>query len=179
MEYLEPQSREELHRFLGMVTQLQAWSPDLRRNATKMDQLTSESNVWSWLHIHKEEFEMVKKKVSNHILLNTYDVHKKTYLQTDGSILGLGFTLSQEDEDNNIFIISVGSAALKSTQTLLSPIEHKSMAIHFALHKCEYYLRHCPAFTIRTDCSGIVDSQGKDLQSIKNSHIQKMFINLS
>ena len=179
MDYPEPQSRQELCRFLGLATQLQAWSPDMRRNSMKMDQLTSDLNVWMWLDVHREEFQMVKKKICDHIRLNTYDIHKKTYLQTDGSILGLGFTLTQEDEENNIFIIAVGSAALKSTQKLLTPIEHESMAIRFALHKCEFYLRYCPAFTIRTDCSGIVDTKGKDLQTIKNSHLQKAFIDLS
>ena len=102
----------------------------MRRCSTKMDQLTSELNTFIWLEVHRDEFNKVKEKICNHIRLNTYNTQKRTYLQTDGSILGLGFTLTQEDQKNNKFIIAVGSTAIKEQQKLLStPIEHESMAI--------------------------------------------------
>ena len=67
-----------------------------------------------------------------HILLNTFDPNKQTFMQTDGSKEGLGFVLYQQDIDKNHSIVAVDSRSTKETQKLYSPIELEALAVHFA-----------------------------------------------
>ena len=92
------------------------------------------------MDVHTNEFIQVKELISNHILLNTYDPTKQTFLQTDGSKDGLGFVLYQKDTENNHSIVAVDSRTTKETQKLYSPIKLEALAVRFALDKSQFYL---------------------------------------
>ena len=104
-------------------------------------------------------------------MLTTFDTSKDTYLQTDGSKEGLGWTLYQENKKRKKSVVAVGSMALKPAQKLYSPVKIESLAIRFTVGKNEHYLRGCPRFVIRTDCKRIKDSRNKELMDINNSRV--------
>ena len=143
-EYPTPTTRTEVRRFLGMINQIAGWVPQLSMNTQRLQELTSESIIFHWLDIHNEEFETAKKMISNHIMLTQFDINKTTYLQMDGSKVGLWFTLYQKNEDDVVSIVAMGSTGIKGLQKLYSPMELESLAIQYALSKTKYYTLSCP-----------------------------------
>ena len=73
--------------------------------------------------------------LANHIVLISFDVNRKLFIQTDGAKSGLGFVIYQTDSDNLTYVISLSSASLNKKQALYSSIEHKSMVIWYTISK--------------------------------------------
>ena len=74
-----------------------------------------------------------KSIISGHILLTSFDMDRKTVIQSDGSKSGMGYVLYQIDTNNAHYIIQVGSCATRERQKLYSPIELESISLRFAL----------------------------------------------
>ena len=72
---------------------------------------------------------------------------------TDASRLyGIGFALIQKSQDgNNISLIQCGSCSLSETQQRYATVELECLAIKWAIHKCNFYLRGLPTFLVLTD----------------------------
>ena len=73
--------------------------------------------------------------LAKYIVLNSIGLERNIYIQTDSSKSGLGFIVYQTHADDAIYVIAFHSASSNPKQALCSPIEHESLAIHYAIYK--------------------------------------------
>ncbi|XP_065082921.1 uncharacterized protein LOC135705239 [Ochlerotatus camptorhynchus] len=71
--YPVPANRTELHRFIGMVTYLSRFIPNLSASFSKLRRLISEKESWQWTQAGDEEFSKVKSLVSDITTLRYYN----------------------------------------------------------------------------------------------------------
>ena len=60
-----PQSKQEARQFLGMCTQLEAWSPDFSHSTKNLRMLTEKDRIFTWTSAHNREFKALRKNLGN------------------------------------------------------------------------------------------------------------------
>ena len=102
------------------------------------------------------------------LVLQPFDVEKKTFLLTDASkLFGIGWALMQEGNDGKSYLVECGSQSLTDTQKRYAVIELEAMALFQAVKKLRFYLQGC-RFTVVTDHRPLVGIFKKPLNEIDN-----------
>ena len=84
-EISEPQNKEELQRFLGMVTYLAKFIPNYSQVAAPLRLLLEKDIEWNWNHEHIESFKSLKTIITNAPVLKYFDPQKELTLSVDAS----------------------------------------------------------------------------------------------
>ena len=136
---------KELQTFLGFITYLQKFMPDMSEISSPLRILLQKKVEWHWDSKQQESFDKLKLMASQTPVLTFYDKDKELILNVDSSSCGLGAVLLQEGKH-----IAYASGALNSTQRKYAQIEKETLAIVFGCKKFHYYLygRH---FTVESD----------------------------
>lgn len=116
--YPVPSNRTELHRFIGMITYLSRFIPNLSASCTNLRKLISEKEPWAWNNVQDAEFGRLKSLVSDIKTLRFYDVHQPLVIECDASCFGLGAAVFQQDG-----IIGYASRTLTKTERNYAQIE--------------------------------------------------------
>ena len=160
-----PRTPTELRSFLGAVNQMSQWWPDLSQHCVNLRKLTEQRTLWNWTTEHEEDFQTIKKLLSSEDNLAPYDPKRKTEMLTDASRLGLGYVLTQYDEQSERWrLIKAGSSALKGGQPNYPPIQLELLGLAWSLQSCNFYLRGHPGFTVKTDHNPLVGLLKKDIR---------------
>lgn len=149
-----PKTKKELQSFIGLCTWLRDYAIDA---ATVLEPLYNilTRKPFKWNDSDNIHMDRAKETFSNLQPLHRPDPDLKFIVQTDGSILGLGACLYQEDTDGNKRIISNISTTLNDTQKKYHSNEIECMAVVWALKKFKIYLEG-KKFTVRTDNKALV-----------------------
>lgn len=107
-----PQNKDELHRFLGMLTYLSAYIPKFAEKAHILRGLLKNEALWIWEADHQKCFEELKSAITEDACLKYYDASTPLTLRVDASQIGLGMALVQ-----NIRPIAFGSNTPKDCQS--------------------------------------------------------------
>ena len=91
----KPESKEDLMRFLGVITYLSQFIPDLATKAHSLRGLLKKTSEFRWETDHQREFDQLKDSVSTDKYLQYYDRTEHVILEVDASQKGLGATLMQ------------------------------------------------------------------------------------
>ena len=134
-----PRNREELQRFLGMLTYLNKFIPNLSQVASPLRTLLEKSVEWHWHNEQEQSFKTLKKLVIEAPVLKYFDPHKPTKLSVDASSKGLGAVLSQVGHP-----IAYASRALTQTQQNYAQIEKEMLAIVFGCTRFHEYIYGLP-----------------------------------
>ena len=129
-----------------------------------------------------KEFEAAKEAMGKNILLNAFDVTRRTLVITDASEDGFGHILMQKRNENEIMvkaqsgnregvitsdtgwvIIQVGLAALKAAWRNYSALELEATCVVWSLETLAYYLKGCPRFDLWTDHSPLAQPMKKEV----------------
>ncbi|XP_055645151.1 uncharacterized protein K02A2.6-like [Toxorhynchites rutilus septentrionalis] len=149
LSFRPPRSKEELRSFLGLVTYVSHFIPDLATVSSPLRELLKNSTVFQWGFNHEQSFQSLKNRIGSVHHLGYYDPKDRTVLITDASGAGLGAVLVQYKGDVPR-VISYASRSLSDTEKRYPPIELEALAIVWAVERFKVYLLGI-SFILETD----------------------------
>ncbi|UYV60689.1 K02A2.6-like [Cordylochernes scorpioides] len=130
-----PENKTEVQRFLGMVTYLGKFIPNLSDKTAPLRKLISNKSEWKFGGEENDCFEKLKNMVSNAPILTFFDPTKPITISSDASQYGIGTVLMQGGQ-----AIEYASFSLNATQRKYAQIEKELLAIVFACERFQYYI---------------------------------------
>ena len=132
IENLEPpKDKKEPHTFLGMVTYMSSFIPNLVDHSAPLRNLLKENVDFAWNPSHSKAFEKVKLLICTATTLAYCDRNKPVALYVDASIKGFGASLFQNNKP-----IAFASKALTLAETRYANIERELLAL---VYDCEKF----------------------------------------
>ena len=128
-----PTNKTKLQQFLGMVTYLSKFIPDLSLKTTHLRQLLESTVEWNWSEYQEKAFKGLKTEISLSPTLNYYDPQLETMLSVDASKYGLGAVLLQENETWDP--VAYASRSLTKTEQNYEQMEKETLAIVFGTQR--------------------------------------------
>ena len=123
--------------------------------------------------------------MGKNILLNAFDVERRTLVITDASADGFGHILMQKKNKNEIrvkaqrsdregtvtndtgwVVIQVGSAAIKAAWRNYSALELEATSVKWSLETLGYYLKGCPEFDLWSDHAPLAQAMEKEVREL-------------
>ena len=89
-----PTDVKSLKRFLGMVTYLDKFLPNLCSICEPLTRLELKDAEWCWLPVHDEAIHTIKDLVCDALVLKFYDVNREVTIESDASLSGLGVSFT-------------------------------------------------------------------------------------
>ena len=97
-----PRNKKQVREFLGMVLTINSWCPEISAKSNLLRTLSNKNTKFVWLPEHTEEFERLKRLVSDISVLSPFDPSLPLHLMMDASREGgLGLILMQPNGDRN------------------------------------------------------------------------------
>ena len=97
-----PKYTKELKSFLGLIQHLSKFINKLSKKTDRMRRLLKKETRWDWTPEVNEDFENLKKEITESLCLARFDPKKDNYVTTDACNTRLGATLWQKEGE--IFI---------------------------------------------------------------------------
>ena len=85
----KPECKQDVQRFLGMVTYLAKWIPELSDKSAPLRKLLDEKIMWKRSHEQEQSFKILKQVITSHPVLQYYDPKKSIKISSDASQDGL------------------------------------------------------------------------------------------
>jgi hypothetical protein len=126
-----PTSCEELKRFLGIVTYVANFIPNMAQITAPLRQLLEKNVEWFWDQEQEKAFTTLKAAIVDPPVLKFFDQKEPVCLSVDASSKGMGAVLLQNDRP-----VAYASKALTSCQQNYSQIEKEMLAI---VYGCEHF----------------------------------------
>ena len=154
-----PASLTELRRFMGIVNQLNKFSPKIAELSQPLRKLLSPKQPYTWTPSQDDAFQKLQEEISSNRVLALYDLEKPTKISADASAYGLGAVLLQQN-DKEWRPVAFASRALTETETRYAQIEKEALALTWACEKfAEYVLGK--RFELETDHKPLVPILGQ------------------
>ncbi|KAK9701343.1 Reverse transcriptase (RNA-dependent DNA polymerase) [Popillia japonica] len=118
-----PTNKEELRSFLGLVTYLGKFIPNLGMLTYLFRTLIRRESKMEWGNREQKVFEQLKMELGKLPKLAYFDLKRRTQLIADASPIALGAVLLQYDETNTRRVISFAKAIFKPTSKPPARIE--------------------------------------------------------
>lgn len=171
-EFAEPKCREDLQRFLGMVTYLAKFTPHLSNLTHSMRQLLKKDSDWLWDANTEKDFQNLKQEITQAPCLQYFDDSKPVTVSVDASKNGLGAVLLQEGKP-----VAFGSAALTETQQRYAQIEKELLAVIYGLEHFNYYT-YGRKVIVQTDHKPLLGLSSKHYDMI-SPRLQRLLLRLN
>ncbi|XP_044753909.1 uncharacterized protein K02A2.6-like [Coccinella septempunctata] len=140
LQFRPPTTKEETRSFLGLVTYLGKFIPDLGTTTEPLRRLIRENQKFEWCQVQQESFNKLKKSLATLPILSYFDPQLRTRLVADASPVALGAVLLQFNEQRTPQVISFASKSLSATEKRYSQTEKESLALVWAVERFHYYL---------------------------------------
>lgn len=153
----QPQDKAATRRFLGIITYLSKFCPNLSEVVHPLHDLTHIKQDFLWSEQHSKALIQAKELVSKAPCLRYFDVKAPVMLQVDASEYGLGTALLQPAtnaiDSSNIQWQPVAycSSSLSPTEQRYAQIEKETLAIVHAFHKFDQLLFGKSDVTVHSD----------------------------
>ena len=129
-----PTDKLELHSFMGTVTFLKDYIPNLSKKTHHMRGLLQKDVHYVWTSDMQAEFEDLKNIIAAAVSLIHFDPNKPAVIETDASMKGLGAVLLQDGRP-----VKFLSKSLSKTEKDYANIERELLAVLFACEKLKTY----------------------------------------
>lgn len=156
----EPNTKEELRSFLGLVTYLSRFLPDLTTTTAPLRDLLKKKVPFHWSREHSRAFIKLKEQVTGSRALGYFDLQDRTRLITDASGVGLGAVLVQFNKEGIPRVIYYASKSLTDCEKRFSSTEREALAIVWAVERFRMYLLGIE-FELETDHQPLVTIFGR------------------
>ena len=130
-----PLDKEGVHRFLGFVTYLSKFIPNLSEVDAPLRQLLKRDVEFAWQPAQQQAFDKLKELCKHPPVLKYFDPAKPVVIFCDASSSGLGAVLLQEDQP-----IAFSSRSLTDAETSYAQIEKETLSIVHACTKFHNYI---------------------------------------
>ncbi|XP_062557313.1 uncharacterized protein K02A2.6-like [Armigeres subalbatus] len=148
--FRQPESKEEVRSFLGLVNFVAHFIPNLSQRSEPLRQFVR-GDVQEFGECQQNAFDDLRTELSSNVRkLGFYDPKDITELYVDASSVGLGSVLVQRDKLNVPRIISFASKGLTATERVYPQTQREALAVVWAVEKFYLYLFGL-RFTIFTD----------------------------
>ena len=157
LEMPQPQDKAATRRFLGTITYLAKFCPNLSEVVRPLRDLTHIKQEFLWSEQHSNAFAKAKELVSKTPCLRYFDINSPVVLQVDASEYGLGAALLQPATDPNGSSnvqwqpVAYSSSSLSPTEQRYAQIEKETLAIVHAFHKFDQLLFGKSDITVHSD----------------------------
>lgn len=149
--FRKPETPEETRSFLGLITYLSRFLPNLSTTAEPLRTLIKETmKPFEWKQVHEEAFEKIKQNILKGATLSFYNKNDETIVICDASPYGLGAVLLQKAKGQRERIIMFISKTLTQPERRYCQTEREALAIVWSIEKFRYYL-YGRSFTLYTD----------------------------
>ena len=145
----------DIRRFLGMVNQLNKFTPNLADKTKPLNDLLVKKNQWVWGDVQQKAFSKVKESLTTTPVLALYDPTKPTTVSADASAFGLGAVLMQDDPDKGRRPVAYISRTMSPTESRYAQIEKEALSITWACDRFSEFLIGME-FEIQTDHKPLV-----------------------
>ena len=165
-----PHNKGELQSFLGMVTYLSPFIPQLSSHTVTLRGLLKTDVEYSWNATYQVAFDKLKSLVCEDTTLRYFNMKKPVTIQVDASGKGLGAALIQQDDGP----VAFASKALTPTEQRYANNERELLACIFSAERFQIYVfgRH---FTIESDHKSLEQISMKNLADA-SVHLQRMLL---
>ena len=167
-----PTDKEELQRFLGMMTYLTKFIPNFSQVAAPLRVLLEKNTEWHWTQKQETSFESLKRMITNSPVLKFFDPKKPTRVSVDASSKGIGAVLLQDQ-----YPIAYASKPLTTCQQNYAQIEKEMLAIVFGCVKFHDYIYGLPNIHVETDHKPLESILKKPLH-LAPARLQRMIMSI-
>ena len=140
-----PQDKEDLQRFLGMMTYLATFIPNFSEESQPLRDLLKKNVPFEMSEDHLHCFQKLKTAISAKSCVKYFDPTKPTTLEVDCSTKGLGAAILQDGQP-----VAFAPKALNSAQSNYPNIDREMLAVVFGINRFHAYLYGRP-FRVITD----------------------------
>ena len=167
----EPTNQTELQSFLGFITYLAAYIPNMSAHTKPLRSLLQKDIDFQWNHEQSTAFEEIKRLICEANTLTYFDSSKPTTIQVDASQAALGAALTQEGH-----VIAYASKSLNDTEQRYANIEREMLACVFGAERFHTYV-FGKQFTIESDHKPLEIISKKNLTAAP-ARLQRMLLRL-
>ncbi|XP_062556732.1 uncharacterized protein K02A2.6-like [Armigeres subalbatus] len=150
-QFRPPTTVAELRSFLGLVTYVGRFIPNLASKTDPLRCLLRTGATFKWSQIHQVAFDSIKAEIESTRFLGFFNPKDTTILIADASPTGLGAVLLQENTAKEKRIIAFASKALTDLERKYFQTEREALALVWAVEKFRLYLLGT-TFRLITDC---------------------------
>ena len=132
-------------------------------------ELARERNTFIWTTECETEMEKIREVASKTLPLRPFCIQHATRIYMDASHQGLGFSLTQVDNEGHEYFVQCGSCTCTPAMLNYSCMELELKAMVFAVKKCATFLMALDSFTIFTDHRDLEGLEARELVPTPNS----------
>ena len=125
----EPRTASEVRSFLGLVTFLGRFIPDLSTISAPLRDLTKSGVAWRWGKQEGDSFSELKRKLADRNVLAYFSQTAETQLVVDASPVGLGAVLLQRQPTGVLQPVEYASRSLSDVERRYSQTEREALAV--------------------------------------------------
>ena len=151
-----PTTITELKAFLGLIGYYRSFVPRFSDLSINLNKLLSKKTEFIWTNIHQDEFDYLKRVLSEHALRVFPDFAKPFHLHTDCSNEALGSVLCQIDDTEHEVPIEFYSRSLSGSELNYTITEKECLAMVASIKHFHPYLGGGAQFIVYTDHKALI-----------------------
>ena len=151
-----PTNASEVRSLLSSAAFCSRFIKDFALITRPLRQLTCDGAKWQWTQEEQVSFERLKATLSTKTTLGYFDPKKPTSIFVDGSPIGLGAVLTQEEESSKeVTPLHYASCPLTPTQARYPQIDREALSIYWAVKRFHLFV-YGKEFKVITDHKPLV-----------------------
>ena len=159
MKMPSPSTANGVRSFLGMKNFCKRYVPNYSTITSTLRLPTKKNQRFTWGSAQQSAFDQLKSSLVSAQVMAFYNPNADTKLIVDGSPIGLGAILTQEQDDGTWRPIAYGSHALDPVQQRYGQTEREALAVTSFCQHFHHYL-YDREFTILTDHKLLIHNFG-------------------
>ena len=153
-----PTNLKEVRGFVGLCGTVRIWIKDFSQITRPLVELSKKGVPFHWNEEQEQAFNKLKELVTQAPAIRPIDYTSEhpLILSVDTSIHGIGFILSQEDEQGRRIPARYGSLPLTPTQQQYGQTKLELYGLFRALRRFRSHITGVSKLIVETDASGII-----------------------